>query len=402
MHLETLLTYSIAKAAMQHDRHSMQIVADASLSEADFRVERNRKLVAEILQKWGANELWQPFLSEVIDAEMRDSLMENFHNPGVSRDDIVKLRQHYMGSDLALLLESIIRELNNAETTPHDALGKIENWFTSRVLVGGSVKNEFQLMREVVQNATDGSLSPVPSGFKEWDDALGGFRRTLTVIGATPGVGKSAFAVGLCLSMGATGQRVGFISLEDEGTWLARRLLAFRGGMTIGEVIQASGDAIVRMNKTIEELEMHESSIRLADMRGASLAEVVQGARSLIRFHQCTAIIVDHLGEIKSEGSAYRHDLEIASYVSELRRVATTAKVPLIVFAHTKRPSGNAPQLSDFANSAGIERMARLAVVLSRQPDSPNLEAHVLKNTEGKSGIIIPLRVHLPSAVVTG
>jgi hypothetical protein len=61
-----------------------------------------------------------------------------------------------------------------------------------------------------------------------------------------------------------------------------------------------------------------------------------------------------------------------------------------VVAAHLRRREGLGPEAppvaSDFANSAGIERKARVAVGLYREVGSDTLGMAVLKNTMGKTG----------------
>ena len=115
------------------------------------------------------------------------------------------------------------------------------------------------------------------------------------------------------------------------------------------------------------------------------------------------AIVVDHLGEVRMARTE-RHDLDITECLQQLRALAKTYGVPVVVACHIRRRDGllqqHAPVLTDFANSSGIERMARVAIALSR-PDEETLAVHVLKQTQGPSGITVALKFLAPSGTVS-
>jgi len=65
-----------------------------------------------------------------------------------------------------------------------------------------------------------------------------------------------------------------------------------------------------------------------------------------------------------------------------------------------KRRLNVKPTLSDFANSSGAERKARLAIALTREHGASVLQAHILKQTNGPSGITVDLPFDLQSGMV--
>jgi hypothetical protein len=114
-------------------------------------------------------------------------------------------------------------------------------------------------------------------------------------------------------------------------------------------------------------------------------------------------IVIDHLGEI-SVGRTERHDLDILEVVVALRSLAKTHKVPVVVAAHLRRRTGlmeksDRPVLTDFAFSAGIERVARVALGLYR-PGPETLRVAILKQTQGVADVEFDLELNNSSATV--
>ncbi len=94
--------------------------------------------------------------------------------------------------------------------------------------------------------------------------------------------------------------------------------------------------------------------------------------------------------------------MEIARHISLLRGIANKHGVPVLAAAHFKRPTDPSlpPSLRDFANSAGAERKARVALGLKRNPGSDILQVHVMKQTNGPAGRVIELEFGGSAAMI--
>lgn len=238
------------------------------------------------------------------------------------------------------------------------------------------------------------------TGLEALDVVIGGLQPTLTVIGAQPGVGKSALVAGLCRQLGARGVTVGVLSLEDERGWLPRRLMAEAAQVPLHVLANSPlrDSQKIRVLDAAAPLHKSLSHVLCDDRSGLSTSEVVASARKMIS-RGAKAVIVDHLGEIRLERSD-RHDLDIADCLRDLRTVAKTNRIPVVVFAHMKRDSdATDPKLGDFAFSSGVERMARVALGLYRDK-SGALRCAVLKQTQGVSGVSVALELNREAAVV--
>lgn len=248
----------------------------------------------------------------------------------------------------------------------------------------------------------------LPTGIRVLDQVIGGLQPTLTLVGALPGVGKSALLATVVQSLARRGKRVGLVSLEDAASWLAWRLLSD----------EAKVDQFILRHKKLSDFHyrqtadgfgrMHEYGDKVFLVDGADSAmnidQVVAACNALVVLHQVDAIVVDHLGEIAGNGDEVRYDLEVGRHLSKLRGVANKYGVPMVVAAHLRRRDGlgpgDMPKLSDFANSSGAERKARVALGLSREPDSDTMTIHVLKNTNGRAGISVQAKFHGAAAML--
>ena len=246
--------------------------------------------------------------------------------------------------------------------------------------------------------------STLQTGIEALDAVCGGLQPTLTLVGALPGVGKSALIAGVIRNLAGRNLTVGLISLEDEREWLIRRLLSLEASVPV--FVLANRPLGIHQLERINErgADVHKLLTRILcdDRQGLTTAEVVASARRMVS-KGAKAIFVDHLGEIHLERTD-RHDLDIADCLSELRGIAKTHGVPVVVLTHFRRREGLAtdsePKLTDFAFSSACERKARVALGLWRSDDPTELKCTVLKQTQGVPGITISLRLAPQSGVV--
>lgn len=242
------------------------------------------------------------------------------------------------------------------------------------------------------------------TGIRVLDGEVGGLQTSvLTLIGALPGVGKSALLASMLWGLASRKIKTGFFSLEDDRLWITRRWLANLSGVALHQLTTG------RFSKLDEEAmesaapRVHEilSSVVVDDRPALTPTDVMEAARDMIVNQGVRVVFVDHLGEIKLARSE-RYDLDVADALSGLREVAKTYNVPVVVASHVRRRPGltidEAPHLTDFANSSAPERMARVAMGLSRCPDG--VRVSVLKQTNGPSGRAFGLRLNSQAAMV--
>lgn len=244
------------------------------------------------------------------------------------------------------------------------------------------------------------------SGIAGLDAIIGGLQPTLTILGALPGVGKSALLAGIVRNLSARGVPLGFFSLEDERQWLVRRLVAEASQIPV--FVLANRPLFEPQQKRLaactEAIHKQLRHVVVDDRPGLTAPDIVASAREMLTKHRVRALFVDHLGEVRLQRTD-RHDLDIADALSQLRALAKTYRVPVVVACHVRRREGllahDEPRLTDFAFSAAVERMARVALALSRPKENPDLlRVHVLKQTQGQAGVSVDLELESAAGIV--
>lgn len=243
----------------------------------------------------------------------------------------------------------------------------------------------------------------IPTGLGDLDAVIGGLQPTLTILGAHPGVGKSAFIATVIRNLARAGITVGVFSLEDQASWLAWRYLAAESSVSqfILRTRQLTDAQHERFGDAEKTIHGYGGRILIDDRTGLSPGDIVQTARDLILNRGVQALFVDHLGELRYENRrGDRYDLDVAEGLSDLRGLAKSYGVPVICATHLRREALDPPRLFDFANAAAIERQARVAISLTRPQDGEVLTAHVLKQTNGKAGVKVDLPFSGAAALV--
>lgn len=257
-----------------------------------------------------------------------------------------------------------------------------------------------------VDDVRNGKSKPViPTYIKDLDLAIGGWQPTLTLVGAEPGVGKSAlFVTGIDLQA-RNGHKPFVASLEDSPEFMAYRVISKHSTINQFDLrfTKLGHESYKKIQNSNKDADKYRENIRVVDGSevGMRIEDLVSSANDAIINEGCDSVWIDHLGEIVLTNNE-RTDLEIARHLSLLRGIANRHGVPVIVAAHLKRPTDPLapPSFRDFANSSGAERKARVALGLRRDPGSDTLCCHILKQTNGPAGGTVYLKFDGAAAMI--
>lgn len=409
--LETSALKALAGEASVNARAAIELLDASGASASDCESADARML-------WGAIE------AALRAGEPLDAVVLSSRCPGVSRalvvDVVVDAHLGVTRQRLALLREKSLRRqyvealrqvarLVTDETQPL-ALGVVEAqklfaaWQDETAAIRPMDDSVLALVDELEAVQQGRRATTVPTDMEALDSVIGGLQPTLTMVGALPGVGKSALVGGILRNLSARGVKSGLLSLEDERAWLTRRMVAEVSQVPVFVLankplgmsqLTRVGDASAAVHKQL-------AHVICDDRSGLTTAEVVASARRMISMG-AKVVIIDHLGEIAISRSD-RHDLDVSDCLRELRTVAKINRVPVVVLSHLKRREGlntdTEPRLTDFAFSSGVERMARVALGLWRGEEG-ELRATVLKQTQGVAGVTVSLRLNQSAGLVT-
>ncbi|NEX22786.1 AAA family ATPase [Thiorhodococcus mannitoliphagus] len=255
------------------------------------------------------------------------------------------------------------------------------------------------------------SFTGVATGFSALDQMTGGLQpSTITLVGARPSLGKTAFAQSIATQVATQARRpVAFFSLELPREALVRRLLAANAHVGLDRLhadrlSTAERRRVIKARQRLASAPLHiddTPALTPAHVRARALGlRLKQGDLGLIvldylQLMYPSAPLKDHSAALTAESRR----AELAGICGELKTVALELAVPVLVLTplhrHLERRTDKRPVLADLSRSGPIEPHTDLVLFLYRDevynPDSPaagSTEVIVAKTPNGATGTI--------------
>lgn len=219
----------------------------------------------------------------------------------------------------------------------------------------------------------DGKMTGVTSGFVDIDRMTGGWQRSdLILIGARPGMGKTAFALNCGLNAAKAGHSVAFFTLEMADTQLINRLLSSESQVDSSKFRRGEMDEDERDRLMLGARELNKLKFSVDQTPGITILELRSRARRFKKEMGLDLIIIDYLQLMRgSVGKRYdSREHEISEVSRELKGLAKELSVPIVALAQLNRGvekrNDRTPQISDLRESGSIEQDADIILMLYR------------------------------------
>ena len=218
------------------------------------------------------------------------------------------------------------------------------------------------------------SSAPVPTGFADLDQILGGLQRSdLLVLAARPGLGKTALALSIARNAARYGATSAVFSVEMSRDQLGQRLLAAESNVDSYRLRQhlyseQQEQRIVDATGVLSDLPIY-----IDDTPMLSVMDLRSKARRLHLERNVDLIIVDYLQLMQgtdTRGNANRVQ-EVSEISRSLKALARDLNVPVLALSQLSRAVENRPshrpQLSDLRESGSIEQDADVVMFIYRE-----------------------------------
>lgn len=212
------------------------------------------------------------------------------------------------------------------------------------------------------------------------------------VIGARPGVGKSALMGNMAVHAIKSGKKVLYISLEMGAREIMTRMIASISGVTIGKMEGKllSDDDQVAVAESYAL--MPGDNFQFSTM--ARTPDAIRRAALKMRAKTgLDVVFVDYLQLLQSDSNAARRVDAIGEISRALKLLAMELKIPVVTAAQLNRASansGDAPKLSELRESGSIEQDADVVLLLHApnegQAGVRRTQLSVAKNRQGTCG----------------
>lgn len=203
------------------------------------------------------------------------------------------------------------------------------------------------------------------TGFYKLDDCLGGLEGgDVTVIGARPGVGKSALVTQIIGNMAKSGYRVGYFNLEMNESQVYERFVSRLAELSLTRVRRAKsflGGEEEAFNKANEEMSDYDVIISTG-------SKAISEIRVESRHQNFDVIIIDYLQLIRADRRFANRASEVGDISKAIKALAMELHVPIILLSQLNRVSEaketKEPTMAELRESGDIEQDASNVILM--------------------------------------
>lgn len=252
----------------------------------------------------------------------------------------------------------------NIDSTIAEVLARFEELQGSKEVRSKSLK---QIVKENKGNYFNENVGEnlVRTGFYCLDDCLGGLEGgDITVIGARPGVGKSAIVTQMIGQMAEKGYRIGYFNLEMNESQVYERFVSRLAELSLTRVRRAKsflGGEEEAFNKANEEMAGYDVVISTGSK---SISEV----RTESRHQMFDVIIIDYLQLIKADRHYANRASEVGDISKAIKALASELHVPIVLLSQLNRVSESKetkePTMAELRESGDIEQDASNIILM--------------------------------------
>lgn len=253
-----------------------------------------------------------------------------------------------------------------------------------------------RMSENAVQAAKVGGVVGIPTGINDLDKETGGWRNSeLTIVGARPGMGKTAFAITAAVNAAKAGYSVGVFSMEMAATELVQRIISAEAEVngrhiSSGMISEKDTNNMVKASEKINPLKIH-----IEEKTGLNIMDIRAKARRMKMVNGIDIIFIDYLQIMQAvDRNSGNREQQISEISRGLKILAKDLDVPVVALSQLSRAvetrgGSKRPQLSDLRESGSIEQDADNVYFLYRPEYYGIMDDEEGKSTAGIVEVII-------------
>ena len=242
-------------------------------------------------------------------------------------------------------------------------------------------------------------VTGLPIGIRRLDELTRGLQPAkLYIIGARPGVGKTALAVNIAWNVAsgknATASKfpVGIFSIEMTKKEITERLLCAVAKVDYNSAKENRILESDRARLTKASSQIADAPIIINDNSSLTIMELKSAARRLKKMYDIQLLVVDYLQLIRAGIQKDNREQEISFISMNLKALSKDLNIPIIVASQLSRPmkgtEGKPPSLSDLRESGSIEQDCNVCIFIHKWHTKENGWKHKLMLSKNRSGAI--------------
>ena len=328
------------------------------------------------------------FPADMVQKEIRTCLEKTLTSVEVGSYADIVIRE-YRATQLDQILQSVKPDPASVDEQTGELINDLEALLENRE---SQAKTLAEITRENKDKYfRDNEAQRLYIGFPKLDDLLGGLEGgDMIVIGARPGVGKSAFVTQVTTSLARSGKRVGFYNLEMQEKQIYERFVVAESGIGLTRLRRAVrflGDEEERFQRANEVLEKEE---RIVITTGSKAMSEI---RSESRHMGYDVIVIDYLQLLKAD-KTYRGNryAEVGAISKAIKALAMELNIPVIALSQLNRVSEardtKEPTMSELREAGDIEQDASVILLMwNLSKNDPSRKGiKVEKQRQGRTG----------------
>lgn len=226
-------------------------------------------------------------------------------------------------------------------------------------------------------------------GIANIDRVLNGIRKPdLAIVGARPGVGKTAFIMQVIKNIARKGKNVAFYNLEMGKAQIIERYLSNASGVDLKKIknIECDDGEAVKVMRSCDDL--FKLPITINDRASITVADIKNECRFV---KNLDLIIIDYLQLIQPDTTQrYINRADAVGQISRsLKIMAKELNVPVIALSQLNRVNDETkePTIGDLRESGSIEQDADVVMLMWKYDESNNIiGCKICKNRNGTTG----------------
>ena len=330
------------------------------------------------------------FPADMVQKEIRTCLEKTLTSVEVESYADIVIRE-YRAAQLDRILQSVKPDPENVDEQTGELINDLEALLDGRE---SQAKTLAEITRENKDRYfKDDAAQRMYIGFPKLDDLLGGLEGgDMIVIGARPGVGKSAFVTQITTALARSGKRVGFYNLEMQEKQVYERFVVAESGIGLTRLRRAVrflGDEEERFRRANEVLEKEDRIIITTGSK--AMSEI----RNESRHMGYDVIIIDYLQLLRAD-KTYRGNryAEVGAISRAIKALAMELNIPIIALSQLNRVSenreGKEPTMAELREAGDIEQDASVILLMwNMSKDSSRKGIKVEKQRQGRTGKIV-------------
>lgn len=397
---KSLLVYAMNNAVFAKQMLTILTPDEFSNSEHQKIAVALEKILEEHPTNYGLVYLGLEFAERGLEVNLDDyaEYAGDIKNDDIAYQVAQKVHETALKKSLQTKLAATTVEIQNLRIS--DAIQRLKGLeleISSR-LVGEEQSKDLESILKNLEEYVLGTEIPVIHNFgiPSVDRNIVDFApHNLTVIGARPGVGKTALIIRSAYTNAVKGRRVHMFSLEMSERQVAARFFS------IASKIPPSFLLSKRAQIDEEAFRLYMSKVQSLPLKvsmptNRSLLHILQAIRESHLKYGTEVVYVDYLQLIKTRGRQRYEEVGLIS--NELTALAKELGIAIVAASQLSRFEKTEPDLKDLRESGSIEQDASL-VVLLYEPKEPlgtqqehiEIRLKIAKQRNGVTGLTFPI-----------